>query len=106
MAGGEEHTMITEAILIAALLDNPVSEACTFNGIPLYGEVEIVESFADIQVQVVDSFPDLRVKTVESFADSCGEWEFVDSFPDFTVEFVSSFGDIKIEFVESFPGRN
>ena len=97
--------MITEAILIAAMLDNPVAEDCTWNGIPLHGEVEVVESFADIQVQVVSSFPNLRVKTVSSFADSCGEWEFVESFPDFTIEFVESFPDIRIEFVESFPGR-
>ena len=74
--------MITEAILIAAMLDNPVAEDCTWNGIQLHGEVEVVESFADIQVQVVESFPD------------------------FTIEFVESFPDIRVQFVESFPGRD
>ena len=69
-------------------------EDCRLNGVALYGEV-----------QVVDSFPDLNVIPVENFADSCGEWEFVDSFPDFTVQFVDSFPDFQIEFVTGFPGE-
>lgn len=77
---------------------------CTFNGIPLHGNVKIVESFADIKVQIVNSFPDLNVKVVESFPDDCGEWKLVESFPDFTIQIVTSFPDIKIKYVESFPG--
>ncbi|MDY6936539.1 MAG: hypothetical protein SWY16_02645 [Cyanobacteriota bacterium] len=77
---------------------------CTFNGIPLYGEVKIVSSGADFTVEVVDSFPDLNVQVVESFPDDCGEWEFVESSPDFTIEYVDSFPDVEIEFVNSFPG--
>ncbi|MDR1761676.1 MAG: hypothetical protein LBR55_04435 [Bacteroidales bacterium] len=79
----------------------------TVNGktIPLYGKVQIVNSFPDLKVQVVTSFPDLKVQTVSSFADQCGKWEFVTSFPDFTIEMVTSFPDLKIEFVSSFPGR-
>ena len=77
---------------------------CTFNGIPLYGEVQIVSSGADITVEVVDSFPDLNVEVVESFPDACGKWEFVDSAADFTIEYVDSFPDVEIEFVDSFPG--
>ena len=78
--------------------------SCTWNGIPLYGKVKVVNSFPDILVEVVNSFPDLKVKKVNSFADSCGEWTFVESFPDFTVKFVNSFPDIKIKYVNSFPG--
>ena len=79
-------------------------ETCSFDGIPLHGEVGIVERGGDISVEVVTSFPDLEVKPVESFPDDCGEWEFVESFPDFTINFVNSFPDLTIEFVESFPG--
>jgi hypothetical protein len=89
---------------LLALAASDIGEDCTWNGIPLYGEVQVVESFADIDVEVVTNFPDLNVKVVESFPDDCGEWEFVESFPDFTIRFVDSFADIRIEFVESFPG--
>jgi len=77
---------------------------CAADGIQLYGDVKVVEHFADLKVKVVESFPDLKVKVVESFPDSCGKWRIVESFPDFTVKFVNSFPDIEIEFVNSFPG--
>ncbi len=78
--------------------------ACTFNGFPLYGDVQVVDSFPDIKVQIVDSFPDLKVQAVDSFPDDCGEWKFVDSFPDVKIQYVDSFPDIKIQMVTSFPG--
>ena len=81
-----------------------VAEDCTFNGFPLYGDVQVVDSFPDLKVQIVDSFPDLKVQVVESFPDDCGEWKFVDSFPDVKVQFVDSFPDVKIQYVDSFPG--
>lgn len=81
-----------------------IGSDCAFGGFPLYGDVQIVESFPDIKVQVVQSFPDLRVTAVDSFPDDCGEWRFVDSFPDFRVQYVDSFPDLKIQFVESFSG--
>jgi hypothetical protein len=74
---------------------------CTFNGIPLFGRVQYVESFPQITVRVTP-FPDLRVRE-GSFADTCGEWEIVDSFPNFTVQIVTSFEDFGIEY-SSFPG--
>ena len=77
---------------------------CSWNGIPLYGEVEVVDSFPDIKVRIVDSFPDLNVQVVTSFPDACGMWKFVDSFPDFTIQYVDSFPDIEIEMVTSYPG--
>jgi len=103
---------INRAILACALLGAAscawaadIDKAnCTYKGIPLYGKVKIVSSFADIQVKVTNSFADLLVKEVDSFPDDCGEWQIVDSFPDFTVKLVDSFGDISITWVNSFPG--
>lgn len=79
-------------------------QACTFNGYPLSGNVQIVDSFPDLKVQVVASFPDLNVQIVESFPDDCGQWKFVESFPDVKIQYVDSFPDVKIKFVTSFPG--
>jgi len=77
---------------------------CQYDGIELHGDVEIVDSFGDIQIELVDSFPDIRVERVDSFPDDCGQWKIVDSFGDFSVEIVDSFGDIKVQWVDSFPG--
>lgn len=78
--------------------------SCSLNGIPLYGKVQIVNSFPDLKVQNVTSFPDLKVQWVESFPDQCGKWQEVHSFPDFTIQYVDSFPDLTIEEVSSFPG--
>jgi hypothetical protein len=80
------------------------SQTCSYNGIPLFGKVKIVENSGDIAVKIVESFPDLGVNVVESYPDECGEWEFVESSPDFTIKFVESFSDLDIKFVDSFPG--
>ncbi|MBF0106106.1 MAG: hypothetical protein HQM16_12360 [Deltaproteobacteria bacterium] len=80
------------------------TDLCTYDGIPLYGAVEVDEYFGDFTVEIVDSFPDLYIEVVDMFADECGEWEFVESFGDFSVTFVEYFGDITIEYVDSFPG--
>ena len=40
-------------IELLALIESEIAEDCTWNGIPLHGEVQIVESFADIDVEVV-----------------------------------------------------
>jgi len=87
-----------------AYAENNVSDDCTFNGFPLHGNVQIVDSFPDIKVQIVDSFPDLKVMVVDAFPDDCGEWQFVDSFPDVKIQYVESFPDLKIQMVTSFPG--
>lgn len=79
-------------------------QACSFDGFPLFGDVQVVESFPDIRVQIVTSFPDLKVETVESFPDNCGQWRFVESFPDLKIQYVESFPDLKIQLVTSFPG--
>jgi hypothetical protein len=77
---------------------------CDYNGIPLWGDVQVVTSFPDFTVRVVDSFPDLDVQQVDSFPDSCGRWRFVESFPDFRIQFVDSFPDLEIRMVTAFPG--
>lgn len=98
------------ALLIVLLLTASVSEAkrvnsnCTFKGKPMYGKVQVVNSFPDFKVKVVNSFEDLKVKKVTSFPNSCGKWEFVNSFPDFKVQFVNSFEDFSIKYVDSFEG--
>lgn len=79
-------------------------EACAFNGFPLFGDVQVVESFPDVRVQIVDSFPDLNVQAVTSFPGACGQWKFVDSFADLKIQYVDSFPDVKIKMVTSFPG--
>lgn len=71
---------------------------------PLYGKVQIVNSFPDIKVQIVNSFPDVKVKVVNSFPTDCGKVQIVNSFPDVKVQIVNSFPDIKVQVVESFPG--
>lgn len=77
---------------------------CTFNGKPLAGRVQVVNSFPDVRVQVVASFPDMRVQWVNSFPDRCGRWQQVESFPDVRIQYVDSFPDVRVQFVESFPG--
>jgi hypothetical protein len=77
---------------------------CTFNGIKLYGKVQVVNAFPDIKVQIVNAFPDLKVQVVDAFPDACGKWQMVDAFPDFKIQFVDAFPDIKIQYVDAFPG--
>ena len=96
------------AIILAAIpgnTDDGMNTAeCSFKGIKLYGNVQVVDHFPDIKVQVVESFPDLKVKWVENFADACGKWQQVEHFPDFKIQYVDSFPDVKIKLVDSFPG--
>ncbi len=71
---------------------------------PLYGKVQIVNSFPDIKVQIVKNFSDVQVQIVNSFPTDCGKVQIVNSFPDVKVQIVNSFPDVKIEVVNSFPG--
>lgn len=109
----KRHTKTLRALTIVGLLCSAQAswasegfdkEACSLNGVPLFGDVQVVESFPDIRVQIVTSFPDLKVETVDSFPDDCGQWRFVDSFPDLKIQYVESFPDLKIQLVTSFPG--
>ena len=79
-------------------------EHCTCKGIPLYGNVKVVDYAADFNVKVVDYAADLDVKIVDCCADSCGEWKFVEYAPDFTIKFVEYAPDFEIKLVEYAPG--
>ena len=70
----------------------------------LYGKIEIVDNFGDVQVEVVDNFADIKVEWVDNFANQPGQWQKVDNFADYQVEIVDNFGDYKVEFVDNFPG--
>ena len=94
-------------MLTAGPAEADLASDCTFNGIPLWGTVRIVDShYADLEVRVVDNYPDLLVLRVDSYPDDCGEWEVVDShYADFTIRFVDShYADLDIQWVDSYPG--
>ena len=82
------------------------SNDCSWEGISLFGKVQIVDVFPDIKVQIVDVFPDIKVEWVNVFADDCGKWQKVDVFPDFKIQFVDVFPDLKIQEVDVFPGMD
>ncbi len=71
--------------------------ACTFNGIPLYGRVEIVNAGADLRVEIVNAGADLKVTKVNYPSSSCGDWQIVNAGADFRVEIVNAGADLKIE---------
>ena len=98
-------------ILFLTILLNSATKAetiapdCTYKGIPLYGKVQVVNSFEDFKVKRVTSgLEDLKVKEVSYFPNSCGKWQFVSTFPDFKIKYVDSFEDFKIRFVDYFEG--
>lgn len=71
---------------------------------PLYGNIQIVDSYPDIEVKIVDSYPDIEVKIVDSYANDCGEIKIVDSYPVVRVKIVDSYPDIEVKIVDSYPG--
>lgn len=100
---------LTLAVLILtlsfplAILAGNVSD-CSYNGLPLYGKVRVVEHFGDFKIREVQHFGDLKVEVVSFAPDRCGKWEFVSIGADFTVEFVSIGEDFTIEYVTIAPG--
>ena len=94
-------------MLVLILAESPAVaeiDGCSYDGIELKGDVEVVDNFGDIKVEFVDNFADLNVELVDNFPDDCGEWKIVDNFGDFSIEYVDNFGDIKVKFVDNFPG--
>lgn len=92
-------------LLVENSFRNPINEEnCSFKGIPLHGNVKVVEYAADFNVKIVEYAADLDVRIVDCCADRCGEWKFVESAPDFTIRFVESAPDFEIRFVDSAPG--
>lgn len=76
---------------------------CTHNGIPLWGNVTVVQHGEDIKVRVVRAMPDLRVRW-SAHPSRCGEWKRVPRLPDFKIRFVSYGQDFDIQFVRDLPG--
>ncbi len=103
-----KRTLLLSIVLVLSCFSicqaGNIASNCTYNGIPLYGKVKIVDNFEDIKVKVVNNFEDLKVKPVQQFANSCGRWQFVENFEDFKVKFVDHFEDISIKYVEYFEG--
>lgn len=81
-----------------------IASDCTFQGIPLYGRVKIVNTNPDFTVKLVNFDPNLRVKRMSTAPTACGEWQFVDTNPDFTIKFVSFMADFTIQYVNFLPG--
>ena len=71
--------ILLPALLLAAFpaAAEEIAEDCTFGGVPLYGNVRIVEHFGDFKVRKVEHFGDLKVK-YSPFGTDCGEWRLVD----------------------------
>lgn len=100
----KKHLFVLIFLLAAPLAFARVSADCTYNGIPLYGRVQVVNYMADFDVQVVSFLPDLRVQNVSYLPVECGRWQFVNSMPDFTIRFVNALPDFTIQFVDYLPG--
>ena len=81
-------------------------EKCSCEGLPLYGNVKVVDAFPTFKVKVVDAFQDMNIKLVDYYSTRCGEWHFVDAGEDFSIQFVDYFEDFSIRYDESFPGTN
>ena len=104
--------VVLAAVLVAAVTGVSISAwagsvskgACTFKGKKLYGKIQVVTAFPDVEVQEVTAFADVKVQKVTAFPDSCGKWQMVTAFPDTKVQFVTAFPDVKIQYVTAFPG--
>lgn len=94
---------VSTVLIVAGNTSTPIVD-CKCKGIPLHGQVRVVEAQATFDVRVVESQADLDVRLVDSFPDECGEWQFVENGEDFTVRFVDFGEDFSIRFVEAFPG--
>ncbi|MEQ8745429.1 hypothetical protein [Pyruvatibacter sp.] len=79
-------------------------DGCTYQGLPLRGEVTIVPNNATLTVEIVDSNPDLKVEWIDRHSNACGHWRKVGLGADFTIQIVPSGGDIRIQEVTSGAG--
>lgn len=94
----------TNDVITAESKESKIDANCAYNGVQLYGRVQIVNDFPDIKVKKVDNFADLHVQQVEKSAEKCGKWQIVNEFADFKVKFVDYFEDITVKAVEDSPG--
>ncbi len=83
-----------------------VNKDCTWNGIRLSGNVQIVDRNPDIRIKIVEHFSDIKIKVVENFPTKCGTWKFVNSSPNFKIAIVNNNPDLKIRWENNFPGIN
>jgi len=96
--------LVAAAFLVAGTHSANALTSCSYQGIPLFGEVSVVPANADLKVEIVTSGGDLKVHWVNRHANTCGEWRRVGLGADFTVQIVPSGGDIKIQEVPGSPG--
>lgn len=102
--------LVSGLVVLASFTSHTLAEGinvenCTYNNVPLYGKVKVVDSGADLTVQQVETLSDLDVKITE-VPTRCGEWHFVDKHDnaDFTIEYVADGGDIRIRVIDIMPG--
>ena len=81
-----------------------VGSDCRAKGHQLWGRVQVVEHFADLDVKVVEHFADVKVTWVDHFPDACGRWQRVEHFPDVKIRLVEHFPDVEVKYVNHFPG--
>ncbi len=84
---------------IALFAENPISDSCTFNGVPLYGKVKIVDIGETFKVRVVDIGEDIKIRESNFNETTCGVWQFVTIGEDFSIRFVTIGEDFTIRFV-------
>ena len=63
-------------------------EKCSCEGLPLYGNVKVVNCAPTFNVKVVDCAENMDIKVVDCCPTQCGEWRFVDCGEDFSIRFV------------------
>jgi len=100
-------TLAALVVMVPAMSDAGSAElggSCVLKGKQLWGRVQVVEHFADLDVKVVEHFADLNVRWVENFADGCGRWKRVEHFPDLKIRFVEHFADLEVKIVDNFEG--
>ncbi len=81
------------------LAENPIDDDCTFNGIPLYGKVKIVDIGETFKVRIVDIGEDIKICESNFNETTCGNWQFVTIGEDFSIRFVTIGEDFTIRFV-------
>ena len=88
-------------ILLAsfAFADKAVTGDCKCKGIPLKGNVRIVNANEDFKVRIVNTNEDLIVDTSWGLITKCGQWRIVNANEDFKVRIVNTSEDFKIRIV-------
>ncbi len=93
-------------LTVASVKDKQLGQECSFEDIPLHGEVTFVEyrGQADLSARFVNAYPDVKVQFVHAFPDDRGQWQVVEFGEDFSVYIDKYHGDLKIQLVNNYPG--